>query len=440
MGDVTTEKRRPSSAIRQLKLSAFKGFLDATLPLGGFTVIVGTNAAGKSNLRDAFRFIHGIARGYTLAEIIGEKWIEGGVPVWLGLRGGTREAAFSGRTQFSIEVTLEIVSDGKVRLTTYAIVVEVPGNGKPPRVSSERLAVQGRGQFIFDSHPENNPPAQDDPKHLAVRLRKKQGFIGRTIDVISDRPALSQLTDHKDVRVKEVKDYAELTLDALRSMRFLDLSPDAMRSPSIPGQIILGDRGENLSSVLEAICSEPARKETLTDWIRQLTPLDVVEFEFPQDATGRVIAMLVESDGRKTTVHSASDGTLRFLAMIAAFLGPDPARFYFFEELDTGLHPTRLHLLVDLIETQTSRGITQVVATTHSPQLLTLLHQRSLEAAVLAFRLRDAHDQRLTRICDLPDASRVLQTQDLERLHATGWLEDAAEFAEMDASSAEVSE
>lgn len=126
--------------------------------------------------------------------------------------------------------------------------------------------------------------------------------------------------------------------------------------------------------------------------------------------------------------------------MIAAFLGPDPARFYFFEELDTGLHPTRLHLLVDWIETQTSRGITQVVATTHSPQLLTLLHQRSLEAAVLAFRLRDAHDQRRTRICDLPDARRVLQTQDLERLHATGWLEDAAEFAEMDAPSAEVSE
>ncbi len=430
---MTTDERRTITAIRRLKLVGFKGFLDATLPVGGFTVIVGTNAAGKSNLRDAFRFVHGIARGYTVGEIIGEKWIEGGVPVWLGLRGGIREAAFFGTTRFSIEVTLDIVDEGKTRLTTYLVAVDVPGNGKPPRVASERLVVQGRGQFIFDSHPENNPPSQDDPRHLSIRLRKaKRGFVGRTIDVISDRPALSQLADHKDVRVKEVKDYVELTIEALRSMRFLDLSPDAMRSPSIPGQVILGDRGENLSSVLEAICAEPGRKETLTAWIRQLTPLDVSDFDFPQDATGRIIAVLVESDGRKTTIHSASDGTLRFLAMIAAFIGPDPARFYFFEELDTGLHPTRLHLLIDLIETQTGRGITQVVATTHSPQLLTLLHERSVETAVLAYRIRDAHDQRLIRIWDLPDARRVLHTQDLERLHATGWLEDAAEFASVE--------
>jgi predicted ATP-binding protein involved in virulence len=166
----------------------------------------------------------------------------------------------------------------------------------------------------------------------------------------------------------------------------------------------------------------------LTAWIRQLTPLDVSDFDFPQDATGRVIAVLVESNGRRTTVHSASDGTLRLLAMIAAFLGPNPARFYFFEELDTGLHPTRLHLLIDLIERQTSRGLTQVVATTHSPQFLTLLSEESIRAAVLAYRLPDSDDQRLIRIWDLPDAPRVLATQDLNRLHATGWLEDAAEF------------
>ena len=49
---------------------------------------IGANATGKSNVRDALRFLHGIARGYTLADTIGEKWGEGGV-----LRGGTVEAA-----------------------------------------------------------------------------------------------------------------------------------------------------------------------------------------------------------------------------------------------------------------------------------------------------------------------------------------------------------
>jgi predicted ATPase len=244
-----------------------------------------------------------------------------------------------------------------------------------------------------------------------------------------DRSALSQFADDKR-SPKEVREYAELTLDALSSIRFLDLSPEAMRLPSIPGQVVLGDRGENLSSVLQAICEDPARKRAIAGWLRQLTPLDVVDFDLEQDSAGRVLLALVEADGRRVSANSASDGTLRFLAMIAAFLGSDPARFYFLEELETGLHPTRLSLLLELIETQTSRGVSQVVATTHSSQLLALLSQTSKEAAVLAYRLRGHQDQRLTRVVDLPDARRILKSQDLMRLHATGWLEDATEFAE----------
>ncbi len=59
--------------INSLRLQGFKSFRDATLTLGPLTVIVGTNASGKSNLRDAFRFLHGIARYYSLSDIVGEK-------------------------------------------------------------------------------------------------------------------------------------------------------------------------------------------------------------------------------------------------------------------------------------------------------------------------------------------------------------------------------
>ena len=67
--------------ITSLQLKDFKNFADETLCVGPFTVIVGTNASGKSNIRDAFRFLHGIGRGYTLAEIIGGKYL-GGQPEW----------------------------------------------------------------------------------------------------------------------------------------------------------------------------------------------------------------------------------------------------------------------------------------------------------------------------------------------------------------------
>ena len=60
--------------VTSLRLVDFKNFADETLRVGPFTVIVGANASGKSNIRDAFRFLHGIGRGYSLDEIIGGRF------------------------------------------------------------------------------------------------------------------------------------------------------------------------------------------------------------------------------------------------------------------------------------------------------------------------------------------------------------------------------
>ena len=150
-------------------------------------------------------------------------------------------------------------------------------------------------------------------------------------------------------------------------MRFLDLAPSRMREPAFPGQTVLGDGGEYLPTVLRAICEDSHRKETLVEWIRELTPMDVRGFEFPTDPSGRVHLVFLEANGRRVSAYAASDGTLRFLAMLAALLGPNPAGLYFFEEIDNGIHPSRVRLLIDLIERQTAKGEIQVVTTTHSP-------------------------------------------------------------------------
>ncbi len=55
--------------------------------MGPFTVLIGANASGKSNIRDAFRFLNGIGRDYPLVEILGEKYV-GGIRIWNGIRGG----------------------------------------------------------------------------------------------------------------------------------------------------------------------------------------------------------------------------------------------------------------------------------------------------------------------------------------------------------------
>ena len=77
--------------ITSLRLVDFKNFADETLRVGPFTVIVGANASGKSNIRDAFRFLHGIGRGYTLAETLGGRWGPGGQVQWQSVRGAPNE-------------------------------------------------------------------------------------------------------------------------------------------------------------------------------------------------------------------------------------------------------------------------------------------------------------------------------------------------------------
>jgi predicted ATPase len=415
--------------LKKIRLERFKNFKKAELTVGNLTILVGKNASGKSNIRDAFRFLHGISRGYSLAEIIGEKWIEGGVLQWRGIRGGTREVTFEGESTFALEAEFTIQDKNKVRDAAYRIEINASTTDQEPQVVGERLFVSGKGEFIFDSHPKSYPPQQEDPVHLNVRVRTVKKGLNPAVSFLNSRPIISQFIEHRNVQ-PSIQEIARLAISAFSSMRFLDLSPDAMRLPSLPGQTILGDRGENLSSVLQSISKDSKSKQALLQWIEELTPMDAKDFEFTADITGKILLTLVEENGQKISAYSASDSTLRFLAMIAALLGPQPADLYFFEELENGIHPTRLHLLLQLIERKVYGKSIQMVATTHSSQLLRLLSVESLKYASLTYRLENQPDARIIGILDIPDANRVIKEQNLARLHESAWLENIMEFQE----------
>lgn len=354
--------------INWLHLTRFKSFQDAELTLGPLTILFGTNASGKSNLRDAFRFLHGISLDYTLAEIFGEKWL-GGVRQWDGIRGGTQEAAFMRQRTFAVEVKLDPRPMAGSYEMTYSIEVKPGEAGRSPLIVKESLYQDG--VMLFDTHPGDKTPQQGNPQFITAHVGRKserQKFSPH-------RPVLTQVMEYFGSRYET--NNLNLILGAsvtssFRSIRCLHLDPDAMRTPSVPGQTI-GDRGENLSSVLQAICDDLHRKTALIEWVRELTPMDVKDFEFPSDQTGKILVTLVEKNGQRVSAHSASDGTLRFLAILAALLGPGPAQFYFFEEIENGIHPARLYLLLQLLEREVVKGRIQVIASTHSPQLLSLL-------------------------------------------------------------------
>ncbi len=411
--------------ITKLRLERFKNFQAAELALGPLTVLVGTNASGKSNLRDAFRFLHGIGRGYTLAEILGEKYGEGGEPLWGGMRGGVREVAFQGMPTFVLELSYEVDYKKREHVATYRIEIAPEVYGGKPRVIYESLKLEGYDFLFFETERSSNPD------RIRVVARSKPGNAQYISVLHTQRPALSQLAEQSALN-REVRSLVAAGLDTLKNMRFLDLSPEAMRRSSSSGQHILEDRGENLSSVLQSICEDPARKQTLIQWIQDLTPMDAVDLEFLTDPTGQVLVTLVEENGQRITAYSASDGTLRFLGMLAAFLSAEPARFYFIEELENGIHPTRLYLLLQLIEQQVSQGRVQIAAITHSPQLLGLVSPTTLESAILTYRLAGHADAQVIRILEIPEARRIIEQHDLAQLYESGWLENSVAFMEDD--------
>ena len=369
-GDEGAPRTTLYARVDAVELEKFKGLRRASFEMSGLTLFVGPHGVGKSSLRDLFRFLHALGRTYSLPEIAGERWGEAGTLEWSGIRGGPRELPYLGNDSFSIALQLAVPDGNQLRTADYAIEIRVPDDGAP-RVSRERLAVEGRGAFVFDSHPEVDPPLQM-PDRLAVRLGRtsRTGARGPTLLVDPRRPALSQLALHPAVRTRSVTDSAALVLSAFRSFRFLEPQAAAMRRPSLPDQVVLGDHGENLSSVLHSIAGQREGRELLLQSLRAFTDGIVGEIDFLPDATGRILLAFVDRHGTRLSAHSASEGVLRYMTLMAALLGPESPGFWFVDNLDAGFSPSKLGLVLEMLERHATATTRQLVVTMRDEEAL----------------------------------------------------------------------
>ena len=406
--------------ITSLRMVNFKNFADETLRVGPFTVIVGANASGKSNIRDAFRFLHGIGRGYYLPENLAGMYGPGGQLQWAGIRGAMNEIIRFGQQALSFEVEANLQD----RNFHYSLEVDYGySEDSPFLVKGEELKVDDTILFTCYREGQNLFVEINDPEDFKYPRRSVAPFLS---DARSTHwpPGETALIEDPAVNLK----------DRLANMRFLELIPGLMREPAFPGSK-LGNSGENLPSVLESICADNTRGRNLMSWLQELTPMDVKDFDFPRDPSGRVHLHIVERNGRKVSAYSASDGTLRFLGILAALLGPNEGGLYFFEEIDNGIHPNRLWLLLDLIERQTAKGNVQVITTTHSPALLSWMSDKTFENTSVVYRDQYWADSVIRPIADLYNLRELRKTDTLGELHTVGWFETAMKFSEGDSDS-----
>ena len=424
--------------ITSIRLKDFKSFGDETLRLGPFTILVGANATGKSNLLDALRFLHGVARGYTLTEIIGGKFGAGGQQEWEQIRGGPNEiirkenrngvVSEASPPAFGIQVTIIIAN------IEYIYKIEVSRDYSKAdqfRITFESL--QMNSQIVYEkqrSTPDDRRVSLSEyVDRNAIHLESLPEEIRHlsSVDVDLGRPVLSQIKEHRYARFIELP--VDPVIDALSQCRFLSFSPDRMRIPSYPGNP-LGECGENLSSVLKEICSDHQRSSILKSWVNELTPMNVAGLKFRKDFSERIHLAVQEKSGKLFSAHSISDGTLRFLAMAAVLLKNDESCLYVLEDIESGIHPARLHLLADLFERNTHSTNVQVLATTHSPALLTVVNDDTFKHISVAYRLEESDASIIRSITDLPNVRKLKTSHGLGRLLSGGWMETTLEFME----------
>ena len=164
----------------------------------------------------------------------------------------------------------------------------------------------------------------------------------------------------------------------LRRWQFLRLSPDQMGQPTRTrnmGEFPMLERdGSNIGQYLHSL------REASFDAYEDL--LEALRFVVPYardlqtsvtDSIERRAYLEMTEDEFKVPGWLLSSGTLRVVALLACLRHPTPPPLLVVEEIENGLDPRTLHLIVEEIRAAITAGTTQVILTTHSPYLLDLL-------------------------------------------------------------------
>ena len=129
----------------------------------------------------------------------------------------------------------------------------------------------------------------------------------------------------------------------------------------------LNEGGANLALVLSHF-QGPAKRQLLEE-LKELFD-GIVDVNCPVTG-GTVSLFLEERDGRQIPASRLSDGTLRYLCLLAVLLHPDPPSLVAIEEPELGLHPDVVAKVAELLVDASRRM--QIVVTTHSHMLVDAL-------------------------------------------------------------------
>jgi predicted ATPase len=336
-------------ALLELNIAGYRSIRSLRLELGPLNVVVGPNGCGKTNLYRALYLLAAAASGrlaWTLAE-------EGGMPsaLWAGKR--KKEAV-----RMELGVVLEPLryhlACGLPQSQMWATGQEPSHFMLDPEVKEERVSILDGGRVV----------ALAERKGPTAFARDGEGRrVTYPAALRSAESLLSQLEDP----------HRYPTLSALRqellAWRFYhhfrtDLEAP-LRHPQVGIQTpVLSHDGRDLAAALETI-REIGYLEELDAAVARAFPGARLHIESPA-ARFRV---LLELPGlsRPLDAGELSDGTLRYLCLLAALMSPRPPPLLVLNEPETSLHSDLYLPLAELIASAARRS--QLLVTTHSEAL-----------------------------------------------------------------------
>ena len=304
------------------------------LALGPLNVLIGPNGSGKSNLIHVFSLLRAAAT--NLSDALRDN---GDASDWIW-----------GHNDTIASVAATFAADGEDARFKYELAFGA--QAKAAVVQRERLAVDGATVLVRDA------------EVVGTQLRAVDGKpyeescpVGQT--------ALAAVDDgfwYPDAhRTREW--FADLSI--YRDWAIGRLAP--ARRPQKPsfGSAVLNNDAGNLGLVLNQLAQNHDEKARLLEALRQVYD-DISDFRVVIEHDS--VKIVLREGGVEIPAARLSDGTLRYLCLLAILCHPRPPAVVCLEEPELGLHPDILPGLADLLKDASNRC--QLIVTTHSDALV----------------------------------------------------------------------
>lgn len=351
--------------LKSISIQGLLSFRDVELEMRPLNVLIGPNAAGKSNLIEIMALLQAVPR-----DLAGFFRRNGGVSDWL-YKGAepVEETGFLGvMVEYDkVPTPLMYVIRPTERGQQLDLAQEWLG---PPPISGYKIeehspfftVIDGQGFAVtnWDVGDGTVPVAESDrPQFSKFNL---EGM----------RPGQSVLQQIKNPLLYPEMHFLSSQFDAIRLYRDWDVGRNsAIRRPQPTDALtdFLDEDFANLALVLNRLergPALPAIEEQLKQFYETYERVGV-------DIYANTAQLWIREKGLSSPVPATrlSDGTLRFLALLTILCHPEPPPLVCIEEPELGLHPDIIHQVAKLLLAASQR--TQLIVTTHSAELVDYL-------------------------------------------------------------------